>query len=733
MFTLFIMAVMTAFGAWFAEKKLRGNQWLLGGWFGLLAVIANSFSVLSVSEYNIALSLRDAPVIVAALFFGPVAGITAGAIAAVERAITPLFGIGAQTWCPMATFGVALVAAAFRKWFRDGRRPLLAQAVALGFIFEGLHLCFDLLMGLNRLGRSCEVIFTAFVPESFGLAAALGFSAVVLHSAGTFRRNFTSNSSRILLAFLFFAAVIGMISLHDAETATVERGESAMRQIDHVVDSQIDFMIHQDANWVAERIKTIHEISPDIQRAIIEEADYDELCVVDPSGKIVEANDERLKSFNFATHEKSKRYLKLVTGEIEYINEPFRASGLDGVIVKYGGVALPDRSGFVQLGYYRRTLKKDFRQYFFQMFRDGTSIGTDDFQFVVSTNDWTVAVACDNKKQYIGKSIEELGLSPNRKYARVLGDWCHIRTMDIGEWRIFNIIPLAETFGPAAVQCAVILLLVFAFMFFVQLVIMRFRKQQDKIDRLRAEADERLHKELLMAQKIQESYLPETLPQDNSFVISAKMLPAREVGGDFYDSYRLDDGRIVIIIADVSGKGVPAAMFMMRSKSALQTMMSRTPDLADAVTQANEMLCGKNYAEMFVTAWIGVYDALTGNLEFVNAGHNPPIVKRAEGSVEWLRKRGGIALAAMPGVKYKSQICTLNEGDSILLYTDGVTEAVNPAEELYGENRLAQFISSANVESAVSDLFGDLVHFADGAEQADDITVLMLTRKAKQG
>lgn len=725
MITLFIMSLMTAGGAWLANRFFPNRKWLLGCWFGFLAVVANSFSVLSVSEYNIALSLRDAPVLAAALFFGPTAGIVAGAIAAAERAVTPFFGVGAATWCPMATFLVALIAAAFRVWFRDGRRPSLVQALILGFIFEGLHLSFDLLMGLSRLGRCCEIIFTAFMPEALGLLLALVLTTLFLRSAGSLRRNFSSNSTHILLAFLIFSAVVGALSLHNAETASVERGESAMRQIDHVIDSQIDFMLHQDAIWVAERIKTIHEISPDAFRSIIEEADYDELCVVDPRGKIVQANDERLKSFDFSTHDKAKRYLDLVSGNIEFIGEPFRASGLDGVTVKYGGVALPDHSGFVQLGFYWTSLERDFHLYFFKMFRDGTSIGTSDFQLVASTNNWKIAVASNKKSGVIGRQINELGLTPDIKFARVMGNWCHIRTMDIGEWRIFNLIPLSETFGPAAVQCAIILLLVFAFLFFVRMVMLRFRKQQAKIDRLRDEADKRLHNELMMAQKIQEAYLPETLPKDVRCEITAKMLPAKEVGGDFFDSYKFDDGRIAIVIADVSGKGVPAAMFMMRSKSALQTMMSRTPELAEAVARANDLLCRQNYAEMFVTAWIGVFDPKTGNLEFVNAGHNPPIVKRAGGTVEWLRTRGGIALAAMSDMKYKSSACRLEDGDFILLYTDGVTEAMNQAGELYGESRLEKFISSANAIS-VAELFSNVATFANGAEQSDDITALSL-------
>ena len=133
---------------------------------------------------------------------------------------------------------------------------------------------------------------------------------------------------------------------------------------------------------------------------------------------------------------------------------------------------------------------------------------------------------------------------------------------------------------------------------------------------------------------------------------------------------------------------------------------------------------------MFVTAWIGIWDPLTGDLEYVNAGHNPPLVRRADGAVDWIRNRGGIALAAMSGARYRTHEFTLGPNDELLLYTDGVTEAMNAAGELYGEERLERYFSQAG-KDVVNGLFSDVADFAGGAEQSDDITALHLSsRKA---
>jgi len=535
-------------------------------------------------------------------------------------------------------------------------------------------------------------------------------------------------AKRFLLAFLGFTAVLAAMCVRTVRRELAERGETALRQFEHLIEAQIDFMMHQDADWIAEGIRTCHPIATEKIRSIIDAARYDELCLVNPKGEVVGANAEYLKAFNFLSYEKTRPYFALLRGERIFIGEKFRPSGLDGTIVKYAGVPLPDRTGFIQLGYHYDRLGEDFERYFFPMFNSEMRVGRTDYCVIASRDTGRVALSNSECGPQVGQTLASMGLPAEDAYARVHGVWSAVTCHDVGVWRIFFVQPVAEVLVPVVLQFALVDVLLAAFLFAVRLVLVRFRRQQEKIDRLRARADALTHKEMLMARKIQESFLPEALPQSAAYRITARMEPAREIGGDFYDAFRLDDGRLALIMADVAGKGTPAAMFMIRAKTALVSEISHAPeDLAHAVCRANERLCRQNYAEMFVTAWIGLYEPKTGRFEYVNAGHNPPLIRRPNGSVEWLRARGGLALAVMPGQDYRTQAAELKAGDIFLAYTDGVTEAANPARHLYGEDRLAHFLAVTPAD-VVEGLFADVTRFAQGADQADDITVLALQR-----
>ena len=244
-----------------------------------------------------------------------------------------------------------------------------------------------------------------------------------------------------------------------------------------------------------------------------------------------------------------------------------------------------------------------------------------------------------------------------------------------------------------------------------------------------AEASARVDRELATAKAIQASALPSSFPpfpEIDRFDIYASMNAAKEVGGDFYDFFLMDGDRLGIVMADVSGKGIPAALFMMGAKTEIEACMQSGMSLVEAVGTANWRLCHGNDAGMFVTVFAAVLDWRSGSLEYVNAGHNPPLVRRS-GSWEWLRDKSGMFLGAFDEVSYHSFTTNLGGGDELLLYTDGVTEAMNRAEELYGEARLEALLSLCG-DLGPKDLIGavrqDLERYADGAEQADDITML---------
>ena len=214
------------------------------------------------------------------------------------------------------------------------------------------------------------------------------------------------------------------------------------------------------------------------------------------------------------------------------------------------------------------------------------------------------------------------------------------------------------------------------------------------------------------------------------------MIAAKEVGGDFYDFYKLNDTTVAFLAADVSGKGIPAAMFMMTAKTIIKDLAESGMTVNDIFTKANEKLCENNESGMFVTAWMGILDLTTGNVQFANAGHNPPLLKRADGSFEYLKTRAGFVLAGMEGVCYRIGEITLEPGDRLFLYTDGVPEATNVENKLYGEDRLVNFMNkNASMEATklLPALKTNIDEFVGEAPQFDDITMLMFDYKPKKG
>lgn len=269
------------------------------------------------------------------------------------------------------------------------------------------------------------------------------------------------------------------------------------------------------------------------------------------------------------------------------------------------------------------------------------------------------------------------------------------------------------------------------------------RQHMDDIARMSAER-ERVRSELAVARRIQLSALPAVQPpftgeDGGAFALSASMNPAREVGGDFYDFFMVDATRCAVVVADVSGKGVPAALFMMRAKALLRQLLAEGLPPEQAMARANEGLSADNEENMFVTVWLGVLDTATGELHFANGGHNPAVYRGADGSVTWLRERSGLLLGGFAGAPYKGFARTMAPGDVLVLYTDGVTEAMDPGQHCYGNDRLEHLVAgladgtAEDPAAVVEAVQADVRAFADGAEQADDITLLVLRFRGDAG
>ena len=242
----------------------------------------------------------------------------------------------------------------------------------------------------------------------------------------------------------------------------------------------------------------------------------------------------------------------------------------------------------------------------------------------------------------------------------------------------------------------------------------------------------RISAELDVANRIQNSMMPNlfpAFPERSDFDIYAVIHPAKEVGGDFYDFFFIDNAHFAVIIADVSGKGIPAALFMVIAKTLLKNNICSEKNLSAAFTKTNAQLCENNDMGLFVTAFAAIVNIENGKTSFVNAGHNPVYIKRNNSQYERLKSKCGFVLAGMENMVFKEEEITINFGDSLFLYTDGITEAMNENDELFGDERLKNVLTKYSGEKIsmpelINGVHGEVKNFAGKAEQSDDITML---------
>ena len=240
---------------------------------------------------------------------------------------------------------------------------------------------------------------------------------------------------------------------------------------------------------------------------------------------------------------------------------------------------------------------------------------------------------------------------------------------------------------------------------------------------------------LAIASQIQQSILPRIFPPfpdvADKLDISACMYAAKDVGGDFYDFFRIDNDRIGFVMADVSGKGIPAAIFMAVSRTILRTTAIQGMSPSECVTRSNSLISKESYESMFVTVFYGIYDIRTGEITYVNAGHNPPCILKKNGTVEELPQSMNLMVGILDGFEYPEDKCKLEPGDTLFTFTDGVTEAMSADFQMYSDARLHRNLSGMAADSCqqiIDTIKADIATHTEGAEQSDDITMLVLKR-----
>ncbi len=499
--------------------------------------------------------------------------------------------------------------------------------------------------------------------------------------------------------------------------------------------------------------------------------------IIGKDGIIKTSTRDDYVGFDLSTSGQSKEFMALLDGETKELVQEYQPTSFDASISrKFAGAVLAD-GGFVQIGYDA----EHFQQEVGEEIKSATvnrHIGKSGCVIVADKN-WNIV---SDRLGNEGKNLDVTGIyidtstmQENKYYTQnVYGTDSYIMYVEKEGFYIVGVLPVAEAVFSRELSVYItvfIEILVFVSLFIViyflikKLVVNNIKKVNDSlaeitggnlditlnvrdneefaslsddinstVDTLKnyiAAAAARIDKELEFAKAIQYSSLPSVFPaypNRKEFDLYASMYTAKEVGGDFYDFYLLNENELIFSVSDVSGKGIPAAMFMMRAKALIKNHIESGLDLSEAFIHANDNLCENNAAEMFVTSWLGKLNLKTGLLTYVNAGHNPPLIRR-DGKYEYLKGRAGFVLAGMEGVKYRTQEIQLRPGDAVFLYTDGVTEAHDIDSTLYGEDRLIKVVNEKAEMSAVdicTAVKSDVDAFVGEAEQFDDITMLCM-------
>lgn len=554
-------------------------------------------------------------------------------------------------------------------------------------------------------------------------------------------------------------------------------------------DVQTDIRGKSDAYMlsVVRKIADRYEEDPTVSLALLaDEYDVIEINVVAEDGLILHSTDASLPGvFNMNSTEQSKAFMVLSQGEGSLVQE-YGPIGNDGTTMrKYAGVALAN-GGYIQVGYSTEQFH-DMLDTFVVDVTKNRHVSTNGFIAVCDENLNLVTETARN-----GAHISTIGIVPNTEMnngeaAKVLCEaeivnaengyreaYVYVFTFVEG-YCIIAAMPKTDVMfmRDASLYTSVFMqVLIFASLFIVIYILIKrviinnlkkvnstlaqitngnlnvtvdvrdneeFASLSDDINSTVStlkhyidEAAARFDKDLEIAKTIQHSALPSVFPpypDRKDFSIFASMDAAKEVGGDFYDFYLLDEKHLAFVIADVSGKGIPGAMFMMTAKTLLKSHAESGLAVQDVFTQVNSLLCENNEAGMFVTAWMGILDLETGLIRYANAGHNPPVIRRKDGAYEYLKGKANFVLAGMEGIRYREQQLQLQQGDEIYLYTDGVTEAHDLEKQLFGEERLLASLNSAlhmPVDDVCKKVTADVSAFVGEAEQFDDITMMCI-------
>ena len=701
--------------------------------------------------------------------------------------------------CSIATILAGLMAAGLRKLMFDNKKPTWGYGICIAVVCEVIHMILIFLTNMDNSSYAFEFVKGATIPMVLGNAVAVGFAIIIvsLLSHEKFLGNkgkegIAHTFQRWLLACIVIAYLVtstftfflqnGITTIETQKVFTTSIGD---------VETDIRGKADSQLLSIAERVKTEYENNPNISLySLAGRYGIKEINVVNSDGLIINSTEaELINNYDMNSKEQSKEFVDNLKTQDFFVQE-YGPRGKDGTVWrKYAAVNFSS-DGFIQVGYDAEQFRRVLSEFVVDVTKN-RHVGTTGFIVVCDDN---LCMVIDG--EYSGKHISSIGIEPPEEmmegrtsttlyYADIVDGKTNLSVRHMYVFKFVEgyciIAAMPETeavfMRDASIYTSVFMqvlifavLFVFIYILIKSVIINNLQKINETLGQITqgdlnvtvdvrsneefaslsddinstvftlkqyiAEAAARIDKELEYAKQIQLSALPTNFPTGEEYTVYAQMMAAKEVGGDFYDFYKISDTMVAFLVADVSGKGIPAAMFMMTAKTIIKDLAERGMAVNDIFTKANEKLCENNESGMFVTAWMGILDITTGNVQFANAGHNPPLLKHADGSFEYVKSRAGFVLAGMEGIKYRASELTLSPGDRIFLYTDGVTEATNTENQLYGEERLLEFMNknfAIESTSILPALKANIDEFVGDAPQFDDITMLMFDYKPKKG
>ena len=750
----------------FGNIRYIPKQIIIGTTFGIIAILATEYGV---PVDGAVLNVRSASPLSAGLIFGWPAGLIAGFIGGIERYFTPT-GDFTRIACTFGTIIAGIVAALVRKFMVDNKRPSWFYGLFVGLVTEVIHMLMVFLNNSGDIQRAYKTVEICALPMilSNGISVMLALfciSSISKRNGTLIFESGKENISQIFQRWLFIFVVIAFFvttfsassfQKSMAKAIALDTLKSNLEDIENDIQDAANRNLVDYSRFLTNELSI--NLSTDELKKITKEYHLTEISFIDTNGLIIKSSNKNAKLHI---------PLKNVDKEIYYAED----SSDDAI--KF--VGMKNENYFIQIGFHPEYFEKQIEEQILHV-AQYRHIGQKGFVVICNPEGTVISNTIGN----VGKNISILGQNQNIKATQkevflvTIGNKpCYCMYSKVNNFVVLVAMTEEEVFftkKASVYMLAFMETIVFAIFFatiFVLvkvLVVKNIRKINTSLSQITDgnlnvtvdvrdneefaslsddinstvttlkhyidEAAARFDKDLEIAKQIQQSALPSVFPpypNRKDFSIYASMNAAKEVGGDFYDFYLVDENHLAFVVADVSGKGIPGAMFMMTSKTLIKSFAESGLPVHEVLTNVNTQLCQNNEAGMFVTAWMGILDLQTGLIKFANAGHNPPLVKHKDGSYEFLKGKVNFVLAGMDMVKYKEQELQLQPGDEIYLYTDGVTEAHNSNNELFGENRLLESLNSTkgmSVEDICKKVKEDVDAFVCDAEQFDDITML---------